>query len=540
MVLLAAAALLAPAVVLAQQPAAPHAQINGRVVSADTGAPLAGATVSLRSTRLATPSIPPLSVDATSDEDGVFVFLELPAGDYSVTVSRPGYHFGGDRRFEAGGRVERVSLRPRQQLEVALAMSRGGAITGRLLDEFGEPVVAARVNALGYAYEEGAGRQASPAGIGDVTDDRGEFRIFGLPPGDFAIVARNRDMIDPSLLISPAMPATSSPTFFPGTLSEAEARAVSLGPGEEASVQFALLPGRVARVSGRAILSNGLPAARMQALLWSSSGSLTSRYSMTTGYDGTFTFAGVTPGDYWINVSNRAGATGETASILVTAGPDDVGDLSIVMRHGATLRGTVVFEGRRPSTPFTLSLPFADGVRGPFAPFGNGGLTRVEADGSFEISNVMGRVTFSSMQDDWIVKSATVGGVDVVDSGIDTAGKDVIKGIRVTVTDKLASVSGVVADGKGAPLGDQLVILLRLDGVPPGDIGLRALRADAAGRFDARKLRAGAWVAGVVDDLEPGYHFSPEFQERLRERGQRFRLGDGEAIILELTPTPGL
>jgi hypothetical protein len=535
------ALLLTPAVSLAQSVDPPpwRAQISGRVVSAETGAPLSGATVSLSSTRLLT-AVPPRSASVTADEDGTFVFPELPAGDFSITVSRGGYYFGGTRRFEAGARVERVSLRPRQQLEVTLAMNRGGAITGRLLDELGEPLAAARVTALRYAYEEGAGRQPSPAGVGDFTDDRGEFRLFGLPPGDYAIVAGARPVLDPNLLIGPARPATTPPTYFPGTLIEAEAQTVSLGPGEEASVQFGVQQGRVVLVSGRAVLSDGTPAARMQALLWSSSGSYGSRYSTTTFSDGAFRFAGVTPGDYWVNVSNRAGGAGETASIAVEAGRGDVGDLSIVMRRGATLRGTVVFDGRRPQPSFTLSMPFADGARGPFAALGDSGLIRVGADGRFEATNVIGRVAFASMHDDWIVTAVTAGGADVLDSGIETAGKDVISGIRVTVTSKLTSVSGRVADRTGEPLGEQLVVLLRLDGVTQGELGIRALRTDAKGTFEARKLRAGSWVAGVVDDLEPGYHLSPEFQQRLRERGQRFTLADGEAIILELTPTPDL
>ena len=169
-----------------------------------------------------------------------------------------------------------------------------------------------------------------------------------------------------------------------------------------------------------------------------------------------------------------------------------------------------------------------------------GGVVAAGADGRFEAANLLGRVIFTTIDDGWVVKSVTAGGADVVDTGIDLSGKEAVNGIRITVSNRLTRVAGRVADDRGEPLRDHLVVLLRLDGLPPDGLGLRALRTDLDGRFEATRLRPGSYVAGVVDDLEPGYHFSPEFQERLRERGRRFRLGEGAAIELELPLTSGL
>jgi hypothetical protein len=545
------ALLLAPCPGVAQTSGDPRpwrGRVNGRVVSAETGVPLALATVEISSTKLLTTAVPSLSRTATSDDDGAFEFTELPAGDFTLSVTRAGYHLAGSRRFSQAG-FQRVSVQQRQTVAVTLAMNRGGAIAGRIVDEWGEPVAAVRVHALRYAHGMDGSRVATSVGIGDYTDDLGRFRVYGLPPGNFVVVAQG---VSPSpdleasivraqgirTAFNLTMPGPPPPTYFPGTLSEAGAQVLSLGPGEEASVQFAMQSGRGMRVSGTAFTSRGTPAAGV-VTMWPRRGNLSTRRESIRS-DGTFIVAGVLPGDYWINVNNRVGGAGETASVPITVADADISGLSIVMRGGATLRGTVVFEGNRPRSPFGLTARFADGRSGPHAVLGAAGFITVGADGRFEAKDVIGRVTFTAVGDDWVVKSVTAGGAEVLESGIDLEGKDVVDGIRITVTDKFSSVGGRVVSADGKPLSDYLVALLRLDAVSQASPAIRTLRTDDGGRFEAARLRPGSYVAGVVDDLEEGYHHSAQFQARLRELGQRFTVGESEAVMLDLGVTPGL
>src|SRR5206468_5450232 len=81
-----------------------------------------------------------------------------------------------------------VTLADGQELAtIDLRVVRGGVITGRVLDEDGEPLARAVVTVQRYQYVRGE-RQLSPAG-GDQTDDRGQYRVFGLPPGDYYVSA---------------------------------------------------------------------------------------------------------------------------------------------------------------------------------------------------------------------------------------------------------------------------------------------------------------------------------------------------------------
>ena len=512
-------------------------RISGQVVSAETGAPLANATVDLSSLPAAA-SGRALAKTAIADENGAFEFADLPPGVFSLRASRAGYQFAGPRRSRSTAPFQRVSLAAGRRAHVAIAMHRAGAITGRVLDEYGEPVADVQIHALRWSYDEDGRRAAFSSGVGDLTDDLGQFRVYGLETGDYAVVATSRDLAGLRASFNPVARSDMTPTYFPGTSNLAQAQTVSLGPSEEASVQFAVTPGRTVGVVGRAVASNGSPATGV-VTIWPRTGGFATR-SERVGADGLFAFGGLSPGEYWINVNSAMGRPGEAESIAVTVGPDGVTGLSIVTRPGTTIRGTVLFEGARPRSDFRLAVQQAEGRRGPYGSTGLAGFVTAGSDGRFETPNVLGRVTFRTMDDGWVVKSVTAGGANALDAGIDLSGKEVVDGIRITVSNRLTRVAGRVAGGRGEPLSDHLIVLLRLDGLPPDGQGVRALRTDAAGRFEAAKLRPGSYVAGVVEDLESGYHFSPEFQERLRERGQRFRLGDGEEIELELPLTPGL
>jgi protocatechuate 3,4-dioxygenase beta subunit len=80
----------------------------------------------------------------------------------------------------------RIGLREKQWFnEADIKLWKPGAISGRVLDEFGEPMVATYVRAI--ARQMVAGRAQFIAGPVALTDDRGEYRIPNLPPGQYLV-----------------------------------------------------------------------------------------------------------------------------------------------------------------------------------------------------------------------------------------------------------------------------------------------------------------------------------------------------------------
>lgn len=155
--------------------------ISGRVLTADTGRPVKRARVTVAGGSRG-------GRTTTTDDQGRHQIADLSAGTYTVTGSKSGFVDAvyGQRRPQQPGTP--LTLADAQAAaDIDLRLTRGGVITGRVLDEDGEALARALVTVQRYQYVRGE-RQLTPAG-GDQTDDRGQYRVFGLPPGDYYVSA---------------------------------------------------------------------------------------------------------------------------------------------------------------------------------------------------------------------------------------------------------------------------------------------------------------------------------------------------------------
>src|SRR5262245_47114820 len=160
----------------------PTGRITGRVVTSDSGRPVKRARVFINAAEL------PGGRGLLTDDSGVFDFTELPAGRYTVSVSKSGFvslSYGQRRPLQAG---TPLSLADGQQLKnVDFQLPKGSVIGGRIMDEDGEPMAGGMVRVMRYQYLQGD-RRLTPAGNGQ-TDDRGSYRVWGLMPGDYYVNA---------------------------------------------------------------------------------------------------------------------------------------------------------------------------------------------------------------------------------------------------------------------------------------------------------------------------------------------------------------
>ena len=101
--------------------------------------------------------------------------------------------------------------------KILVALPRGSVISGRVSDEFGEPVANAVVSAMRYGYAAGARRLMPAPGQNsrDTTDDQGQFRLFGLPPGEYIVSATLRALAGRGDRSS-AENTGYAPTYYPG------------------------------------------------------------------------------------------------------------------------------------------------------------------------------------------------------------------------------------------------------------------------------------------------------------------------------------
>ena len=108
------------------------ASITGVVVAADTGAPLRRVQLRLSG---ATATGGAFGKVAASDDQGQFVFDALPPGQFTVDANRDQFLAASYGQKKPGRPGTPVDLGAAQRLRITIPMTRGGVITGTVLDD---------------------------------------------------------------------------------------------------------------------------------------------------------------------------------------------------------------------------------------------------------------------------------------------------------------------------------------------------------------------------------------------------------------------
>ena len=526
-------------------------RIRGRVVAAVTNAPLRRVQMSLQWSE--NPQFRPIVM---TDAEGRYEFAQLPPGKFSLSASKPGYvalQYGQRRPYEGG---TSIALNTGETItSIDFALPRGGVIAGRITDEFGELMPQVQVQAQRFQFAQDGQRRLVTTGTA-TTDDRGEFRVYGLMPGEYVVNGSVRPPTN--FVIVNGLPSASNtmpsdgypPTFYPGTANANDAQTVTIGIGEEVNIQFGLIAARLARISGTVRDSEGRPGAG-EVILLPRQGISTNLSFNQLGADGSFVINGVAAGEYSLEVRQiLPGREGpEAASVPITVAGNDIAGLRITTSKGSLITGRVVWDGTAPKTsplpgPLRVGAMPADPINFSLGsgndPKANGEL---DDNGNFQLGGVASRVflTLMTTLPGWTVKSVTFDGQDITDVPLDPAGRQTIDGIRITMTDKLTNVSGQVTDAKGSTVPQYVVVVQPADELDPNVVMryIRTVRPDTNGRFELRALRPGRYVATAIDSLEQGRQASPEFRRQLRRGAREFTIKEGETLSLDLKLTPG-
>jgi hypothetical protein len=391
-----------------RDPAAPRVEtssISGIVVlDGPSAAPVRRATVTVSSRE------PALALTAVTDDQGRFRAAPLPAGRFTASAAKAGYV----PTTSVSALASTITVAEGQHVSnVTVRLARGAVITGRVLDQYGLPVVSAGVTVaelrrVGRQTTTRPVRTAGPGGI--RTDDRGVYRAFGLPPGSYVVAVTPGSPIGATLATAaelqwarqgrgaagaaappPGSTVTYAPVYFPGTANLGEATALTIGAGEERTgvdVTLSLVP--TTEVAGRVAWEDGQPVGGVQ--FWVvprerpvvATGLPSMNRVAPSGPDGRFTVTGLVPGTYTLLA--RASPPGQTGprrnDMTVTTAPGGgrgmvlsptapaaywalaeihaagqrVDDLALVLRAGLRVRGRLRFENGTAEPPSAADL----------------------------------------------------------------------------------------------------------------------------------------------------------------------------------------
>lgn len=544
------------------------AALSGIVLSADIDArPVRRARVTCTAPELIA------ALTTITDDRGRFTFSRLPGGRYSIGVTRDAWvatAFGARAPARAGSTIP---LAEGQHADIIVRMMRGAVITGVLLDESGQPAVNTTVHALRNMIQNGE-RRFVTFGTTATTDDRGVYRIYGLPPGDFIVGAAGRagaaatqgmdlrlttDLdVHHATTAGPLVPAPPdrsvafASTYFPGTPIATQASLVTLRAGEERDgIDFALQLIPTTRIEGTVAMPDGSalpPNARLTLVASGPSAFPGVAFDGLRGTrvasDGSFSFAGVAPGQYTL-LARAAAPQILWASAEIAVDGERVSGLALSLQPGMTVAGRVEFDSARLARPANLSAVRV--TLQPVQPQGSVGMSPnpafADANGRFTITGVTpGRYRLTATlpgppgQGPWTLRSAVVNGQDTLDVPFLVQPNQIVSDALVSFTDRAAQVTGSVLNAASVAAPEYTVILFPADPALwlPQARRIQGMRPSADGSYTFRNLPAGTYLVVARDDVEAGEWFDPAVLQRLAPAAVRITLADGEQKIQDV------
>jgi len=421
-----------------------------------------------------------------TDADGHYRITNLAPGKYTVVAHTPGFASpeGASSRF---GRE--ISLDPGETCDkIDFALVRGGVITGRVSDANDQPVVEHSVT-LTVLIVGGWQSYSGPYSNNYemmTTDDRGVYRIYGLPAGRYKVsVGEGRGSSYSKLDYGQSYYPL---TYHPDVQDESKARIVELTEGGEVS-GIDIKVGALARsyeASGRIV--NAETGQPQPGIKWGVGGPGISTFGAKSDENGGFKISGLIPGRYSVFAGCEGDFYSEKVEFDVT--DHDVSGLEIKRNQGASIRGKVVVEG--------LSDPAILGKlrQAPlFATYNDYSVnSNVEPDGSFYFCGLRpGRVkirTQSFMQPGfWLIR-------------VERDGVDLRDGIEISPGERLINVRVVLAYMTGIIRGQVTIVnhelprgvRLQISARRLGDEGVTfTAETDDRGRFTFEGLAAGEY-----------------------------------------------
>ncbi|MFL6215273.1 MAG: hypothetical protein ACJ74J_15420 [Blastocatellia bacterium] len=480
-----------------QSPAPQSKEASGSITGQVTiaGKPAANVPVILMADPMSNP-LKRLGVSSTTDSEGHFQLTGVPAGRFYVAARAPAFYSEGERGF-ADGKI--VTLVEGESLDdINISLRRGGVITGRITDALGRPLIRHRVTL--YVIDPRGERHLyySRNQRSQETDDRGVYRIYGLMPGRYNVSAGSPLQERSTPIRTDA--ASYAQVFYPGTDDETKADVVEITEGGEVTGIDIALGGKQKgyTVTIRAVAADtGKPLAGLQC----GYGSIEERgaflqvraFGPESNERGECRIDGVLPGKYAAMAASMNDATAnytfDPTPFEVTDA--DVSNVEVKLRAGASINGTLVFDGL--SAPEAAAY-FRD-ISINVTAVGSLNVPRyakptINADGSFRISGVQsGKMRL--MVNNFPRRNITLLRVEregvAQGADFDVAAGENISGVRLVVGIGNAIIRGELKAADGAlPDGFRPVMSAWLSARRVGDTVSpypRSVQSDGRGRF---------------------------------------------------------
>jgi hypothetical protein len=520
-----------------------------------------------------------------SDANGRYRFTNLKPGGYrlvAVLVGGDYYPAEFGQRDPRGRGLIFPVVEGQTKRDLKLAMAPTGVISGQVRDEEGLPMGHVSVLATQYVYEEGRRQLRIMRGV--LSDERGNYRLFWLPPGQYIVAARVEDPKRRATTVYIGQPGRYRGTvsaeapvvttrilpdgttleesyrllYFGGVLDPEKAKPIDVPPGGSISgVDLFLGPAKLRAHHVRGMVTNsGQGAANVEVRAISLEGSPSSTISVgTTDSNGAFDLQGVVAGRYMLITSFPAVPV-PAAGVVRQPGASafalaEVVDRDIDIRLSAVLPLNI--EGHlnveRSATAKDLELarvrvsltrdPYLFGMPLPTIPLGPvQDLAR--SAGAFTIQTLPGdfRVVVNGLPPEAYVRSIRMGSEDILRDGLHVRESSPATPLDIVIATDAGEFTGTVMDDRREPMPNAAVVLV------PDFQGLSipasvlSTSTDATGRFTIRSIRPGNYKLYAWEYVDPGIWESAGFLNSYEPFAKTVRIAGNSKQDVQVSVAP--
>lgn len=512
--------------------------IRGEISAAGTGQPVPTVRVTLRPEQASRNPI-----TGVSDDNGNFSIERIEPGRYRLIAVRNGYlrQEYGAKWPERAGTI--LSLQAGQQIaDLVVRLTAQAVITGRVTDDRSEAVPNVNVQAMRYRFVNGR-PQLLPS-KGALSNDLGEYRIFGLAPGRYFVSA----VAPGSSPAPPADPGTGgsqdveqgfAPLFYLGATEQAGATPVEISGGQNLQgIDFRLVRVHLARVRGIVRnMTGSRPGRTMIRLMPPNSGMfgiIAGKFTSRIGPRGDFELTGVPVGSYVLSAESYEGRNRFSARQLLEVGATGSDGIKLVITAGSSLAGTIQTDAE--------SRVNVSSVRVRLLPIDNvmfeGSVAPVLADGSFVFLHVAAdsyTLDVRNLPPGFYLKSIRLRDQDVLGRGFTVPEGGAESNMQVLLSNHGGKVAGSVITADQQPASGAEVVLFPLAEVPPRPDLLRATTSDQQGVFSLDGIAPGKYRIFAFESLaDPGTCFDPNFMKVVSDKGHTLELEEGGSAAVQL------
>jgi len=516
--------------------------IQGTVLSGATGQVLRRAQVTLKPANSAGAGL-----FQTTDESGSFSFPKVATGRYSITVQRDGY------MPLSAGRIGDYKMPPIFSVNsgetissFVFRMTPSGVVTGKVKFDDAEPAADVMIQLYRSYYERG--RHGYIASATTRTDDRGEYRVHGLDPGSYYVVAIYRAPPRPpdaqeqtrkDGLGNPVPELSYAVTFFPQAKKMSDAVPVKVAPGDEVGgIDIFLTLVHTVHIRGQVFstVKGGLIAGPRVTLRMNdadNTASVSAPMTVTLDKDQSFDVEGVTAGPYLLMASGTENGLTLTGRVPINIGDSDVANADVTIGPESLWTGKVHMDDDDSALPTGLTI-----LLQPRRTTASASGAAVSENGEFSVTFVPDEtydLYVLNGPDNSYLKSVRIANADRLSQGLEASPGDAPAPLDVRLRSQGGQVVGraVTADPKVVASGATITL------IPNPSAGrvqaYQTAQADEYGNFLLRGIPPGTYVLVGWLDSAPCEVYNPDDLAACQAQGSSLTIDEAEQKSVQLT-----